>query len=239
MAQPAATPVVRLSDLRHAYPRVTALEGVRLELPAGRMSGLIGPDGVGKSTLLGIIAGVRRIQSGQVEVLGHDLRRRPGRDNLVGRIAYMPQGLGRNLYPSLSVRENLDFFGRLFGQDRATRASRIADLTAATGLAPFIDRPAMNLSGGMKQKLGLCCALIHDPDLLILDEPTTGVDPLSRRRFWELMDGLRQRRPDLSILISTAYMEDPGALRRRCTPQQPETRALVPLATPVSPAAGC
>jgi len=208
MAQPAATPVVRLSDLRHAYPRVTALEGVRLELPAGQMSGLIGPDGVGKSTLLGIIAGVRRIQSGQVEVLGHDLRRRPGRDNLVGRIAYMPQGLGRNLYPSLSVRENLDFFGRLFGQDRATRASRIADLTAATGLAPFIDRPAMNLSGGMKQKLGLCCALIHDPDLLILDEPTTGVDPLSRRRFWELMDGLRQRRPDLSILISTAYMEE-------------------------------
>ena len=187
---------------------MTALDGVGLELPAGRMSGLIGPDGVGKSTLLGIIAGVRQIQSGRVEVLGRDLRQRRGRDAVVERIAYMPQGLGRNLYPSLSVRENLDFFGRLFGQDAATRAGRIAELTAATGLAPFTERPAMNLSGGMRQKLGLCCALIHDPDLLILDEPTTGVDPLSRRRFWELIERLRQRRPDLSILVSTAYMDE-------------------------------
>jgi ribosome-dependent ATPase len=172
------------------------------------MSGLIGPDGVGKSTLLGIVAGVRRIQSGRVEVLGRDLRLRRGREAVLRRIAYMPQGLGRNLYPALSVRENLDFFGRLFGQDRATRAERIAELTAATGLAPFIDRPALNLSGGMRQKLGVCCALIHEPDLLILDEPTTGVDPLSRRRFWDLMGRLRLRRPDLSILVSTAYMEE-------------------------------
>ncbi len=185
-----------------------ALAGVSLELPAGAVCGLIGPDGVGKSTLLGLIAGVRRIQTGRVEVLGQDLRRPAGRGRVVERIAYMPQGLGRNLYPSLSIRENLDFFGRLFGQDRATRAARIAELTQATGLAPFADRPAMNLSGGMKQKLGLCCALIHEPDLLILDEPTTGVDPLSRRRFWELMDRLRQRRPDLSVLVSTAYMEE-------------------------------
>jgi ribosome-dependent ATPase len=208
MAEHADGPVVRLSGVRHAYRRVRVLDGVGLTLPAGCMSGLIGPDGVGKSTLLSIIAGVRRIQSGQVEVLGQDLRQRRARDAVVQRIAYMPQGLGRNLYPSLSVRENLDFFGRLFGQDRATRGERIAELTAATGLAPFIERPAMNLSGGMKQKLGLCCALIHDPDLLILDEPTTGVDPLSRRRFWELMDRLRLRRPDLSILVSTAYMEE-------------------------------
>ncbi len=185
-----------------------ALAGVSLELPAGAVCGLIGPDGVGKSTLLGLIAGVRRIQTGRVEVLGQDLRRPAGRGRVVERIAYMPQGLGRNLYPSLSIRENLDFFGRLFGQDRATRAARIAELTQATGLAPFTDRPAMNLSGGMKQKLGLCCALIHEPDLLVLDEPTTGVDPLSRRRFWELMDRLRQRRPDLSVLVSTAYMEE-------------------------------
>ena len=185
-----------------------ALAGVSLELPAGAVCGLIGPDGVGKSTLLGLIAGVRRIQTGRVEVLGQDLRRPAGRGRVVERIACMPQGLGRNLYPSLSIRENLDFFGRLFGQDRATRAARIAELTQATGLAPFADRPAMNLSGGMKQKLGLCCALIHEPDLLILDEPTTGVDPLSRRRFWELMDRLRQRRPDLSVLVSTAYMEE-------------------------------
>ena len=208
MAESAGGPVVRLSGLRHAYRGTIALDGVELVLPAGQMCGLIGPDGVGKSTLLGIIAGVRRIQSGAVEVLGRDLRRRRERAEVVERIAYMPQGLGRNLYPSLSVRENLDFFGRLFGQDAATRAERIAELTAATGLAPFTERAAMNLSGGMKQKLGLCCALIHDPDLLILDEPTTGVDPLSRRRFWELMERLRARRPDLSILVSTAYMEE-------------------------------
>jgi len=201
-----AGPVVRLSGLHHRYRGVAALAGVELELAAGSMTGLIGPDGVGKSTLLGIIAGVRQIQSGRVEVMGLDLRSRRQRGAVVERIAYMPQGLGRNLYPSLSVRENLDFFGRLFGQDRATRAQRIAVLTEATGLAPFTERPAMHLSGGMRQKLGLCCALIHDPDLLILDEPTTGVDPLSRRRFWELM--ARLRRPDLSILVSTAYMEE-------------------------------
>lgn len=207
MAEP-CRPVVRLRGLRHAYRGVSALDGVELTLPAGHLTGVIGPDGVGKSTLLGIIAGVRRIQRGEVEVLGRDLRRPPERDAVLERVAYMPQGLGRNLYPSLSVRENLDFFGRLFGQDRATRAERIAELTAATGLAPFTERAAMHLSGGMRQKLGLCCALLHDPDLLILDEPTTGVDPLSRRRFWELMEDLRGRRPDLSILASTAYMEE-------------------------------
>ena len=208
MAERASDPVVRLKGIHHVYGRVTALDGVDLELPAGRMSGLIGPDGVGKSTLIGVIAGVRRIQAGQVEVLGQDLRQRRLRNAVFERIAYMPQGLGRNLYPTLSVRENLDFFGRLFGQDRAARDAHIAELTAATGLTRFLERPAMNLSGGMKQKLGLCCALIHDPDLVILDEPTTGVDPLSRRRFWELIERLRQRRPELSLLVSTAYMDE-------------------------------
>ena len=111
------------------------------------------------------------------------------------RIAYMPQGLGKNLYPDLSVRENIDFFGRLFGQSRAERKRRIAELLDGTGLAPFADRPARKLSGGMRQKLGLCCALIHDPDLLILDEPTTGVDPLSRRQFWELIERMRRAGP--------------------------------------------
>jgi len=200
--------VVELSGIRHAYRKTTALDGVDLSLPAGCLSGLIGPDGVGKSTLLGLVAGVRRLQHGEVRVLGADLsdpvqRRRTGQ-----RIAYMPQGLGRNLYATLSVRENLDFFGRLFGQDAATRRERIAELTAATGLAEFIERPAIQLSGGMKQKLGLCCALIQEPDLLILDEPTTGVDPLSRRRFWDFMARLRRRRPDMSIIVSTAYMEE-------------------------------
>ena len=124
------------------------------------------------------------------------------------RIAYMPQGLGKNLYPDLSIRENIEFFGRLFGQSTAEREWRIGDLLDATGLAAFADRPAKKLSGGMRQKLGLCCSLIHDPDLLILDEPTTGVDPLSRRQFWELIDRMRLRRTGMSVVVATAYMEE-------------------------------
>src|SRR5262249_10871978 len=115
---------------------------------------------------------------------------------------------GRNLYPDLSIRENIDFFGRLFGQSRLERRRRIAALLDSTGLAPFGERPAKKLSGGMRQKLGLCCALIHDPDLLLLDEPTTGVDPLSRRQFWELIDRMRSDRSQMSVVVATAYMEE-------------------------------
>ncbi len=172
------------------------------------MVGFIGPDGVGKSTWLGLIAGARKLQSGTLEVLGGDMGSARHRSAVCPRIAYMPQGLGKNLYPTLSVFENIDFFGRLFGQSRAERAHRIADLLASTDLTDFADRPANKLSGGMKQKLGLCCALIHDPDLLILDEPTTGVDPLSRRQFWELIKRIRSRRKDMSVLVATAYMEE-------------------------------
>lgn len=124
------------------------------------------------------------------------------------RIAYMPQGLGKNLYPDLSIGENIEFFARLFGHSRAGRTARIAELLESTGLARFSDRPARKLSGGMRQKLGLCCSLIHDPELLILDEPTTGVDPLSRRQFWELIARIRARRPGMSTLVATAYMEE-------------------------------
>ncbi|MBL8434061.1 MAG: ABC transporter ATP-binding protein, partial [Zoogloea sp.] len=202
------SPVVRLAGLRHRYGAVLAADGLDLEIPAGRMVGFIGPDGVGKSTWLGLIAGARQIQQGQVEVLGGDMASPRHREAVCPRIAYMPQGLGKNLYPTLSVFENIDFFGRLFGQGRAEREGRIAELLAATGMAAFADRPAHKLSGGMKQKLGLCCALIHDPDLLILDEPTTGVDPLSRRQFWELIAHIRARRPGMSVLVATAYMEE-------------------------------
>jgi ribosome-dependent ATPase len=125
-----------------------------------------------------------------------------------GRIAYMPQGLGRNLYPTLSVFDNIDFFGRLFGQGPAERHARIDELLKATGLDPFGDRPCGKLSGGMKQKVSLCCSLMHDPDLLVLDEPTTGVDPLSRRQFWELIDSIRARRPLMSVIVATAYMDE-------------------------------
>ena len=205
------SPVVRLTDVRHQYGDTLAADGVSLDIPAGRMVGFIGPDGVGKSSWLGLIAGARKIQHGTIEVLGGDMADARHRARVCPRIAYMPQGLGKNLYPTLSVFENIDFFGRLFGQAQAERARRIADLLAATGMAAFADRPANKLSGGMKQKLGLCCALIHDPDLLILDEPTTGVDPLSRRQFWELIARIRAARPGMSVLIATAYMEEAEA----------------------------
>ncbi len=198
----------RLSGVALDYGRTRALDGIDLEIPAGRMVALIGPDGVGKSTLFSLLAGARVIQEGSVEVLGGDMADRRHREAVCPRIAYMPQGLGKNLYPTLSIDENLEFFARLFGQDAQERERRIAQLTESTGLAPFRKRPAGKLSGGMKQKLGLCCALIHDPDFLLLDEPTTGVDPLSRAQFWDLIDRIRADRPGMSVLVATAYMEE-------------------------------
>jgi ribosome-dependent ATPase len=201
-------PLAQIRSLSHAYKRVKALDDVTLTIPGGCMVGLIGPDGVGKSTLLALMAGARRIQNGEIDVLGGSMAGARHRREVCPRIAYMPQGLGKNLYATLSVRENVDFFGRLFGHEARERKARIDDLLHSTGLAPFADRPAGKLSGGMKQKLGLCCALIHDPELLILDEPTTGVDPLSRRQFWELIERIRSRRPGMSVMVATAYMEE-------------------------------
>lgn len=200
--------VIRLSGVTLRYGAACALDGVTLAVPAGRMIGLIGPDGVGKSSLLALASGARAIQQGQVSVLGGDMASAAHRDRVCGRIAYMPQGLGKNLYATLSVEENLQFFARLFGHDAAERRRRIDSLTRSTGLDPFLDRPAGKLSGGMKQKLGLCCALIHDPDLLILDEPTTGVDPLARAQFWELIGRIRAARPAMSVVVATAYMDE-------------------------------
>jgi ribosome-dependent ATPase len=200
--------VASLVHVSHHYGGRVALDDITLDVPARRMIGVIGPDGVGKSTLLALISGVRKIQGGRVTVLGGDMANVKHRTQSCGRIAYMPQGLGRNLYPTLSVFENIDFFGRLFGQARRERRKRIDELLKATGLDPFENRPAGKLSGGMKQKLSLCCALIHDPDLLILDEPTTGVDPLSREQFWELINSIKGRRPQMSVIVSTAYMDE-------------------------------
>ena len=203
-----STPVISLHDVRQRYGKTEALRGITLDVPAGGMVGLIGPDGVGKSSLLSLVAGARAVQHGQVLVLGGDMARRRHRNAVCPRIAYMPQGLGKNLYPTLSVEENLQFFARLFGHDAAERRRRIDDLTQSTGLRKFLGRPAGKLSGGMKQKLGLCCALIHDPDLLILDEPTTGVDPLARAQFWELINRIRATRPQMSVVVATAYMDE-------------------------------
>ena len=200
--------VVCIKNISHCYTDKVAVDNVSLDIPSGCMVGLIGPDGVGKSTILSLLSGVRKLQKGSIEVLEHNIDLQNDRNTIGPRIAYMPQGLGKNLYMSLSVEENIDFFGRLFGQSKAERKARITDLLASTGLTPFRGRPAGKLSGGMKQKLGLCCALIHDPELLILDEPTTGVDPLSRRQFWELVERIRKRDTKMSVIIATAYMEE-------------------------------
>ena len=206
--QPTNAPVVKLSGVRLVYGEKVALDGIDLEVPTGKMIGMIGPDGVGKSSLLSLITGAREIQDGTVRVLDGDMRDKQHRLDVCPDIAYMPQGLGKNLYPTLSVQENADFFARLFGQDRKERETRIAELCERTGLNGFESRPAGKLSGGMKQKLGLICSLIHDPKLLVLDEPTTGVDPLSRRQFWDLIDDIRKERSDMSVMVATAYMEE-------------------------------
>ena len=205
---------VSIQNLSHRYGKTLALDDVSLDIPKGATVGLIGPDGVGKSTLLSLMAGVKVIQDGRVEVLGGDMADKDVRRNLSHRIAFMPQGLGRNLYPTLSVYENIDFHARLFGLDGQERTRQITRLMEATRLAPFSDRAAGKLSGGMKQKLSLCCALVHSPDLLILDEPTTGVDPLSRRQFWALVDDLRREHSGMTVIVATAYIEEAQRFER-------------------------
>ena len=201
-------PVARLVGVGLRYGKTAALDGITLDIPAACMVGLIGPDGVGKSSLLSLVAGSRAVQEGSVHTLGGDMASARHRERVCPHIAYMPQGLGKNLYPPLSAEENLQFFGRLFGHSAAERRRRIDDLTRSTGLSLFLSRPAGKLSGGMKQKLGLCCALIHDPDLLILDEPTTGVDPLARAQFWDLIQRIRSERSGMSVVVATAYMDE-------------------------------
>src|ERR1700761_7180414 len=200
--------VARVKAVSHRYGVTVSLADVSIDIPSRIMVGVIGPDGVGKSTLLALIAGVRKIQQGEVAVFGGNVANSGYLREIRGRIAYMPQGLGRNLYPTLSVFENIDFFGRLFGQGADERRTRITELLTATAMEKFEARPAGKLSGGMKQKLSLCCALINDPDLLILDEPTTGVDPLSRGQFWDLINSIRARRPQMSVMVATAYMDE-------------------------------
>jgi len=199
---------VQAANLSLQFGKKLALDRVSLTLKRGVSVALVGPDGVGKSTLLSLLTGARRLQDGSLSVLGGDMRSAAHRREVCPKIAYMPQGLGKNLYFSLSVEENLEFFGRLFGHDKAELKRRIEALTKSTGLFPFLDRSAGKLSGGMKQKLGLCCALIHDPELLVLDEPTTGVDPLARRQFWELIASIRQERPQMAVIVATAYMDE-------------------------------
>lgn len=201
-------PVASIRDVTHHYGKVLALDRISVDIPTGIMVGVIGPDGAGKSTLLALMAGSKKVQEGQVDVLGGDMREVRHRRVVCPKIAYMPQGLGKNLYLELSVHDNVDFMAQLFGLSPSERPRRVKELLNATGLGPFPDRPAGKLSGGMKQKVGLCGALVHEPDLLILDEPTTGVDPLSRRQFWTLIDDIRKGQPTMSVVIATAYMDE-------------------------------
>ncbi|WP_166171965.1 ribosome-associated ATPase/putative transporter RbbA [Acinetobacter sp. SA01] len=200
--------VADIQQVSLKYGKTQALKDISLALPAGCMIGLIGPDGVGKSSLLALLAGAKVVQQGRLMVLGGDIADRKHRRKVCPHIAYMPQGLGKNLSKTLSVEENLQFVARLFGHNAVESRKRIDELTKSTGLYEFLDRPAGKLSGGMKQKLGLCCSLIHDPDFLILDEPTTGVDPLARAQFWELINRIRSVRPQMSVIVATAYMDE-------------------------------
>jgi ABC-2 type transport system ATP-binding protein len=212
---------IEIDDLGFSYRESSVLTGVTLAVNAGEIYGLVGADGAGKTTLLQLAVGQLPPQAGRIVVLGRDAADPALRDE----IAYMPQGFG--LYRDLSVQENLDFFADLHGLALAVARQRIVELLQRTGLAGFESRRAANLSGGMMQKLALACALVSQPRAMFLDEPTTGVDPVSRRAFWRLLNGVRAE--GVAILYATANMDeaercdrvgllDGGRLERQGTP---------------------
>ncbi|MDH6595160.1 ABC-2 type transport system ATP-binding protein [Variovorax sp. TBS-050B] len=190
-------------EIKGSEQAVHALAGVSLEVPAGTLTALVGPDGAGKTTLLRLMAGLLRADEGTLRVLGIDVAADP--QAVQDRISYMPQRFG--LYEDLSVQENLDLYADLHGVPRQARRERQARLMEMTDLGRFTDRPAGKLSGGMKQKLGLACTLVRSPDLLLLDEPTVGVDPLSRRELWQIVQQLVDEEK-LSVIVSTAYLDE-------------------------------
>jgi ABC-2 type transport system ATP-binding protein len=189
--------------LKSSRQPVHALAGVSLEVPAGTLTALVGPDGAGKTTLLRLMAGLMRADEGELRVLGIDVSADP--QAVQDRISYMPQRFG--LYDDLSVQENLDLYADLHGVSKDKRRERYARLMEMTDLGRFTDRPAGKLSGGMKQKLGLACTLVRSPELLLLDEPTVGVDPLSRRELWQIVQQLVDDEK-LSVIVSTAYLDE-------------------------------
>jgi len=194
--------VIAIQELQHQYKHITAINGISLDVRKGELHGLIGPDGAGKSTLMRLLCGLRPIQQGQVSVLGMDLRTEFRQ--IRARLGYMPQRF--SLYQDLSVQENLFFFARLFSISPSERDKRISELYAFSHLEEFKTRRAGALSGGMKQKLALSCALIHSPELMILDEPTYGIDPVSRMEFWQMLKTIQTA--GTTILVSTPYMEE-------------------------------
>src|SRR6202140_993912 len=204
----AAAPALVAQGLRKVFLRegeaaVRALDGVSLEAGHGELTALVGPDGAGKTTLMRLAAGLLRAEAGSLKVLGVDVAADP--QYVQDRISYMPQRFG--LYDDLTVAENLDLYADLHGVNAADRAHRYPELMEMTALGPFTARLAGQLSGGMKQKLGLACTLVRSPDLLLLDEPTVGVDPLSRRELWEIILRLVDEE-GLTVLLSTAYLDE-------------------------------
>ncbi len=205
--------IVRVTELQKRYKKHVAVDGVDLEVRPGELYGLIGPDGSGKSSLMKAIAGVLTYDRGSVEVFGTVIDSERAAERVKQRLGFLPQGLGLNLYPDLSVDENIDFFAGLRLVSEEALAERKARLLAMTRLDRFRDRAMRNLSGGMKQKLGLICTLIHEPELVVLDEPTTGVDPVSRRDFWAILSQLLQEK-GMTALVSTAYMDEAARFHR-------------------------
>ncbi|GAA4465159.1 ATP-binding cassette domain-containing protein [Novipirellula rosea] len=200
-------PIVRVSAFRKTYGRTVAVDGIDLEIQRGEIYGLIGPDGAGKSSLMKAVAGVLTYDSGTLDVFGTRVDSERSAETIKDRIGLMPQGLGLNLYADLSIDENVDFFGQIRLIPNDVLQQRKKRLLGMTRLDKFRDRAMKNLSGGMKQKLGLVCCLIHHPQLVILDEPTTGVDPVSRRDFWSILAQLL-REEQITALVSTAYMDE-------------------------------
>ncbi len=223
---------ITTTNLRRSFGSIQAVSDLNLEVPHGQIYGLVGPDGAGKTTALRILCGVLRPDAGHAQVMGVDVVCDP--EGVRRRIGYMPQRF--SLYGDLTVRENMQFFAEVYGVPRASHADLITRLLAFSRLAPFQSRRADALSGGMKQKLALACALIHRPDVLMLDEPTTGVDPVSRREFWDILrEAVTQ--DGMTVLVSTPYMDEAdrchavgfmraGALMAAGTPR--ELQRLVP-----------
>jgi len=199
---PAGIPAVQLQDVSKHFGSIEAVNHVSFHMVGGSILGLVGSDGAGKSTLLRMIAAMVRPSSGTIRIHGLDVASRKTR--IKPLIGYMPQRFG--LYLDLTVEENIDFFMDVFGVFGAERAKRRERYLGFSNLLPYLDRLAGALSGGMKQKLGLACVLVHEPKVLILDEPTNGVDPVSRQEFWDILGEMRQE--GMTILISTAYLDE-------------------------------
>jgi ABC-2 type transport system ATP-binding protein len=199
---------IEVKGLSKSYGRVQAVDDFSFTVGERELVALAGPDGAGKTTLFRSICGLIEFDRGEIRIAGHDVR--VDFESIKPRLGYMPQAF--SLYPDLSVEENLRFYAGIFGMDRRAFEVKKRQLYEFSGLGRFSGRRAEHLSGGMKQKLALSCSLIHDPEVLVLDEPTTGVDPLSRRQFWEILKELRDR--GVSIVVSTPYMDELGLADR-------------------------